>query len=214
MTSSAEWTRLLDLLNLPAEPAALVAAPDGDTVLQALAGLRPRVQLTLLDLTPDPRPAPVASVARRLPLLPSRDLHLPESSLDLAIFDHAIDDIVVEAIADHDGIPPDAPGDRGEYSPRPRAVRAYWRSGDLDTIAAPALLRIVRSCLLALRPSAPMLFHHRVVDAHLTGGHPLELYAEYLSLARRWIADAGLELREVPLDSFDPAWWMCLKRAT
>jgi len=210
---SAQWPRLLDLLSLPPEPAVLVAAPDSDDVMQALADARPRSRVTLLDVTSEPRPAPAAPVAHRIPLIPGRDIGLAEGSLDLAIFDHAIDDIVVEAVAHHDGIHPDPHGDRGEYSPRPRAVRAYWRSGDLEAVAAPALVRVVQSCLRALRPSARMVFHHRVVDAHLVRGHPLDLYTEYLPLTRRWIAEAGIDLREIALDSFDQAWWMCLERA-
>lgn len=213
MTDSTEWPRLLELLSVPPEPAILVAAPDSDGLLQAIADLRPSARLSILDLTPDPRPAPPALAARRIPLITADALDLGDDTFDLAVFDHAIDDIVVEAIARHEGIPPDSREDQGEYAPRPRAVRAYWRSGDLESVAAPALLEIVRSCSRALRPSARIVFHHRVIDADLLAGHPLDLYAEYLSLARRWIADAHLDLREVSLDSYDPSWWMCLQRA-
>ncbi|MCJ7752876.1 MAG: hypothetical protein MUQ65_17610, partial [Armatimonadetes bacterium] len=164
-------------------------------------------------VTPQPLPAAAAPVVHRIPLIPGRDLDLAERSLDLVVFDHAIDDIVVEAVAHHEGIHTDPHGERNEYSPRPRAVRAYWRSGDLEAVAAPALVRVVQSCLQALHPSAPMVFHHCVVDTHLVGGHPLDLYTEYLPLARRWITEAGIDLREIALDSFDPAWWMSLERA-
>jgi len=210
---SAEWSRLLHLLSLPPEPAVLVAAPDSDDVMQALADARPRARVTLLDVTPESRPAPAAPVAHRIPLIPGRDLDLAEGSFDLALLDHAIDDIVVEAVAHHEGIHLDPHGDRGQYSPRPRALRAYWRSGDLEAVAAPALVRVVQSCLRALRPSGRMVFHHHVAEAHLVAGHPFDLYTEYLPLARRWIADAGIDLREIALDSFDQAWWMCLERA-
>ena len=213
MSLSAEWPHLLDQLRLPAAPAALVAAPDSDDALRALAEAWLRARLTLLDIAPEPRPTPAALVAHRIPLTPGSDLDLAEGSLDLAVFDHAIDDIVVEAVAHQEGIRADPPGDRGEYSPRLRAVRAYWRSGDLESVAAPALVRVVQSCLRALRPSARMVFHHGVVNAHLVGGHPFDLYTEYLLLARRWIDEAGMDLREVALDSFDPARWMCLQRA-
>ncbi|MCJ7752656.1 MAG: hypothetical protein MUQ65_16460 [Armatimonadetes bacterium] len=213
MSLSAEWSRLLDLLSLPPEPAVLVAAPDSDDVMQALAAVRPRARVTLLDVTPQPRPAAAAPVVHRIPLIPGRDLDLAERSLDLAVFDHAIDDIVVEAVAHHEGIHPDPQGDRGQYSPRPRAVRAYWRSGDLEAVAAPALIRVVQSCLRALRPSGRMVFHHHVAEAHLVAGHPFDLYTEYLPLARRWIAEAGIDIPEIALDSFDQAWWMCLERA-
>ena len=221
MTLSAEWSRLLDLLSLPMEASVLVAAPDSDErLLRVLADVRPRARVSLLDIAPGlpaDSPAdssPFPSVVRRIAPIPGGELDLPEDSFDLAVFEHAIDDIVVEAVAHHEGIESQARGEGGEYSPRSRAVRAYWRSGDLEAVAAPALVRVVELGLRALRPSARMVFHHRVVDAHLVAGHPLDLYTEYLPLTRRWIAEAGLRLREVALDSFDPTWWMCLERLT
>ena len=218
MNLFAEWSRLLDLLGVPPEPAVLAAAPDSDDLLRALATLRPHARVTLLDIAPGLQShqtadgLPGASPVQRVAFLPGTELGLPEDSLDLAVFDHAIDDVVVEAIAQHEGIHSHAQGDRGEYSARPRALRAYWRSGDLETVAVPAFLALVQSCLRAVRPSAHLVFHHRVLDAHLLAGHPLDLYTEYLPLARRWIAEAGLPLREVALDSFAPSWWMCLQR--
>ena len=170
VTASTEWPRLLELLNVPSEPAILVAAPDSEDLLQAIADLRPNARVSILDLTPHPPPAPAALAAHRIPYINGNPLDLGDRTLDLAVFDHAIDDIVVEAIAHHDGIPPDSHEDSGEYSPRPRAVRAYWRSGDLESVAAPALLHIVRSCARALRPSARIVFHHRVIDS-LVGNH-------------------------------------------
>ncbi len=217
MSLSADWARVLETLDLPPEPAVLAASPDGgDDLLRALTQVRPKVRVVALDLRPSEEQSPhgpsTPGIITRAAALPGSDPDLPEDTFDLAVFDHAIDDIVIEAVTRCEGIESDGREDRGQYSPRPRALRAYWRSGDLEAAAAPELLRLLRSCLRGLRASARILFHHHVVEAHLQAGHPLDLSTEYLPLARRWIAQAGLHLREIPLDSFHPNWWMCLER--
>jgi hypothetical protein len=212
-----EWTRLLAVLDLPPEPSVLVLAPDTEReLLQALQRVRPAASVTMLDI---PLPAssrhesasPAGATPRRLVLMPGTELGLSRESVDVVLCDHAIDDLVVGAVARHEGIFP-AATEAGEYASLPRAVRAYWRSGDLESVAAPEFVSVVRSLLQPLRPSACLVFHHEVLDAHLVGGHPLDLYAEYLSLGRRWLAASDLQVEEIELDAFSPSWWLCLRR--
>jgi len=202
-----EWIRVLETLSLPPEPSVLVLAPDAEReLLQAIQRVRARAAIAVLATASIP-----GAAARPFDVAPTGDLGPSLETVDLVACDHAIDDIVVEAVARHEGLPPEKPGG-GEYAPRPRAVRAYWRSGDLEAVAAPAFVEAVRSFAGALRPSGCIVFHHEVRDAHLTDGHPLDLYAEYLALARRWLAASDLQLTEVTLDTLSPTWWMCLRK--
>jgi hypothetical protein len=205
-----QWHDVLQLLSLPDTPQVLVAAPDDEeAVLAALQRARPSARVVVLSI--GGRSTPARGLAPRLPATPSAmESGIAESSIDLALLDHVIDDIVLEAVARREGI-----GDedhRGEYAPKARAVRAYWRSGDLERVAIPELTDLVGACVRALRPSARMVFSHRVVGDDLSG-QPMDLYTDYLALARRWLLSAGLRLREAPLDGLDPHWWMCLERA-
>ncbi|MFB3880361.1 MAG: hypothetical protein ACE149_03810 [Armatimonadota bacterium] len=192
MTVADQWHRVLGLVRLPDEPRVLLASPDNEAeVLTAVSRLWPRARLTTV------------SVGERLPA--------DSSALDLALFDHALDDIVLEAVARAEGI---SDGDRrGEHAPRVRAIRAYWRSGELERVARPALAKLVAACERALRPGALIIFSHRVAGADLPG-QPMDFYTDCLALARRWLSSAGLPLEEIQLDTLDPHWWLSLRKVS
>jgi hypothetical protein len=205
-----QWHHVLQLLNLPDTPQVLVAAPDReDAVLAALHRARPSAKVVVLDVG-GARDTRTGAVAQRVRATgPAMGSLIAADSIDLALLDHAIDDVVLEAVARHEGMKDE--GHRGEYAPKARAVRAYWRSGDLERVALPELAELVSACARALRPSGCIVFSHRVMGEDLLG-QPMDLYTDYLALTRRWLLSAGLRLREASLDGLDPHWWMCLER--
>ena len=214
MTLAADWRPVLQLLGLPHAPRVLAAAPHGSKDLaDVIRSVRPRARIVVVDIG-----AERTGVGERYTVPAERvaleqlRTSLAADSLDLIVFEHAMDDIVLEAVARHEDLGPDEE-EPGEYSPRPRALRAYWRSGDLEEVAAPFFVDVLADCRGVLASSGRIVLHHRIVDADLVTGQPMEVYAEYIQLARRWIADSAVELREVPVDSLHPQWWLCLERA-
>lgn len=206
MHTESQWARVLGLLRLPPEPSVLIVAPDTeDALIELVRRHHPNAKCSVLEL-PCADPAPPSDERTRLDAA-----HLTRLGqvFDVALFDHVLDDIVAEAVARSEGIDS---GDAtlGEYAPRPRALRAYWRSGELEGVAAPELVSIVEACSQALRRDGHLILHHRVENAHLTQGHPMDLYAEYVPLARGWLRNSEIGLREISLDSLDPQWWLCL----
>lgn len=200
------------MLDLPERPEVLVAAPQGEaSVVQALMALRPSARATAVDVSPPEgggkeRHSPIQAVA-----LSDLAAVVRPGTVDAALFDHAIDDIVIEALSRHEELGPrDAAA--GEYSPWARAVRAYWRAGDLEEVAAPFFVSLMEGCQPLLRRSAKIVHHHRVLGADLVAGQPMDLYTQYIELARGWIRHSPLRLREIALDSLDPQWWLCLER--
>ncbi len=195
----SHWYRALEPLNLPERPRILLAAPHGDThVVAPLLELRPLAEVIPLRIArqQEDRACPVPA---------------GENSIDAALFDHAVDDMVIEALCHHEGMDlPEAAG--GEYSPWVRALRVYWRAGDLEEVTAPVFVAVLQSCQRALRSPGKIVFHHRVFGADLGAGQPMDLYTEYIALARKWVRDSSLRLREVALDRLDPQWWLCLER--
>jgi hypothetical protein len=199
------------MLDLPERPEVLVAAPQGDaSVVQALMALRPSARATAFEVVP--REGRGKRRHNAIPAVTLRDLAavVRTGTVDAALFDHAIDDIVIEALSRHEELEPrDAAS--GEYSPWARAVRAYWRAGDLEEVAAPFFVSLMESWQPLLRTSAKIVHHHRVLGADLVAGQPMDLYTQYIELARRWIRYSPLRLREIALDSLDPHWWLCLE---
>ena len=197
MDSISRWVRIFEIVGLPPDPLVLAVAPRGaGAIAEALRAAAPVARLTELA---------IAARGRGLPLT------VPGGPFHLALFDHAIDDIVSAAIAAEEGVDVNAEGRVGDPAAA-RALRAYWRAGDLHQIAAPAVTAVVDLCRAALRPDGRLVFAHQVFDSDLRLGQPLEVYADYIPLARKWIAEAGLPLRELTLDGLDPHWWLCLER--
>jgi hypothetical protein len=195
--SISRWLRIFEIVGLPPDPLVLAVAPRGTgAIAEALRAAAPAARLT--ELT-------IAARDRGLPLT------LPEGPFHLALFDHAIDDIVCGAVAAEEGLDVNAEGRLG-HPAAARALRAYWRAGDLQQIAAPAVTALVDLCRAALSAHGRLVFAHQVFDSDLRLGQPLEVYADYIPLARKWIAEAGLPLRELRLDGLDPHWWLCLER--
>jgi hypothetical protein len=206
MHTDNQWARVLELLRLPAEPSILIAAPDTeDAFVRLVLRHHPSVRCSVLEL-PGADPVPSSGESRRLDAAHLKHLG---RVFDVALFDHALDDIVAQAVARTEGIDPKDTA-QGEYAPRPRAIRSYWRSGELESVAAPAFISIAEACSQALRPNGCLIFHHRVENAHLAEGQPMDLYTEYVPLARRWLRNQEIGLTEVSLDSLDPQWWLCL----
>ncbi len=203
MHSDSTWATVVAALALPSGSSILDIAPRGDdSVARALAARDPAAAITSLDTS-------AAAAASLLTLIESR---LSPQAFDLISFHHTIDDIAAAAIAERERISPGGNPTDAE-SDLLRALRAYWRSGDFDRVVAPRFTETAAACLHALRPSGRMLFAHQVLDSDLLHGHPLEIYADYIPLARRWLAGAALPIREIALDGLDPQWWLCLQRA-
>lgn len=203
MHSDSIWPTVVAALTLPPRSSILDVSPRGDdSVARALAARDPAAAITSLD----------TSTASATSLLTLIENCLSPQAFDLISFHHTIDDIAAAAIAERERIPPGAdPTDA--QSDLLRALRAYWRSGDFERVVAPRFTEIAVACLHALRPSGRILFAHEVLDSDLLHGHPLEIYTDYIPLARRWLAGAALPIREIALDGMDSHWWLCLQRA-
>ncbi|MDH4179592.1 MAG: hypothetical protein OEV33_03705 [Armatimonadota bacterium] len=206
MDSKSTWADVIDALQLPSGCSVLeVVARGDDSLARALYHRNPTAALITLDMrAADNTGRPLAALLCE---------QFDPGAFHLIALRHIIADIVESAVAEQEGITPDSSA--GEAQPAVmRALRAYWRSGDLENTVVPRFLDIVDACRSALRPQGRILLAHQVLDSDLRLGHPLELYADYIPLARRWLAEAALPLREIPLDGFDPHWWLCLQRTS
>ncbi len=208
----AQWKRVIEPLLLPTEPDVLMAASEAESsVTEALLALRPAANIITLDLWPERKPTN-NNLSSRLPFyLHTLERVFTDGSLDLVMLDHALDDFVMQLISQHEGIELTAEP-TGEYSPGPRALRAYWRSGDLEVIIAPELTTLLGAFGRALRETGALILHHWVDNNDLLVGQPFDLYSSYIPLARKWMKSAGLPLHEKSIEGADSHWWLVLER--
>ena len=138
--------------------------------------------------------------------------HCEPESFDLVAFQHAVNDLVQTAVADENGIDT-VHLDWFEILPTMvRLVMEYHRDGRLETNVRSAFVGLMATAASLLRPGGHMVFNNCVFQVDLEAGYETDLYASFISLARRWIARSGLELEIVDPEWIDPQWWMVVRK--
>lgn len=140
------------------------------------------------------------------------DAHLKPGSVDIACFHHAINDILQTAVAEPRGMDTRFV----DWWPNERQMIEWLaeeeRAGRLGERARPALMQAVQQAVHLVEPGGVLLFDHWTWEAHREmDWFPWELFCNMIPLARKWIREAGLPVRERPLAGRDPQWWMCLQ---
>ena len=208
MDHTSAWERVLDFMRLPERPRLQEVVFGADlTVARALAQVRPGAYYTALLMRADGGSARAEALAGMpLDLSPEGG---PES-FDLIALPHGVDDLIESAVAEAEGIGGFAPDSEQVRHRVVRALRAYHRSGELEDTARPHFLRALTGLSRTLSPRGRLVLSHHVLASDLTLGHPLEAYADYLTMARRWLSEAALPLQEVSADGLPGQWWLCL----
>ena len=211
MDDTSAWECVLDFMRLPERPRVQEVVFSADlTVPRALAQVRPGAYYTALVM----RAADDSARAQELAGMP---LELgPEGgpeSFDLIALHHAVGELIESAVAEAEGIggfTPDPEQVRGQVV---RALRAYHRSGELEDAARPRFLRALTGLSRTLSRAGRIVMSHHVLESDLMLGHPLDAYTDYLTMARRWVSEAGLPFQEVSADGLPRQWWLCLALA-
>jgi hypothetical protein len=136
--SKSTWADVIDALQLPSGCSVLeVVARGDDSFARALYHRNSTAALITLDMrAADNTGRPLAALLRR---------QFDPGAFHLIALRHIIGDIVQSAVAEQEGITPDSGA--GEAQPAVmRALRAYWRSGDLENTVVPRFLDIVDAC--------------------------------------------------------------------
>lgn len=141
------------------------------------------------------------------------DAHLQPGSIDIACFHHAINDILQTAVAEPRGMDTRTVDWWANERQMIEWLAEEAEAGQLDAHARPALVEAVRQALDLVRPGGFLLFDHWTWEGHRNNGWlPWELFCSLIPLARDWIGDAGLPVKERPLAGRDSQWWMCLQK--
>jgi hypothetical protein len=141
---------------------------------------------------------------------------LPPRSVDVACFHHAINDLLQTAVAEPRGMDTRAIEWWSNERQMIEWLAEEHRAGQLGERAQPALLAAVRYAVERVKrvPSGRgwLLFDHWTWDGHKAQEwFPWELFCDLIPMAREWITEAGLPLRERPLPGLEPRWWMALQ---
>ncbi|MGA2499302.1 MAG: class I SAM-dependent methyltransferase [Tepidisphaeraceae bacterium] len=219
---AAQWTLLLETLDLPARPKVLeLCAGGSDPVVVALdvlfgnrasyvtVNLNRKLALQLLDRAAG-LALPVQVIeddARNLPA------HFPDGTFDCICFHHAVNDILQTAVAARHGW-----DTRNiEWWTDERQMIEWLgeehRKDGLASVGLPELRAILESAARAVKPGRTLCFDHWTWRYHLgLDWFPGELFNNMLPMAREVALSLPVPLTEVTPAGLDRRWWMVLRR--
>ena len=137
---------------------------------------------------------------------------LAPRSFDVACFHHAVNDILQTVVSEPRGMDTT----QIDWFQSERQM-IEWLAEDagacrLEERGKPEFLQIVESAVRMARPGGHLIFDHWNWRKFIgVDWFPWELFYNLIPLARRWISESGLPLKEVPLAGVDPQWWMILR---
>jgi hypothetical protein len=138
--------------------------------------------------------------------------HVEPGTFDLAVFNHAVNDILETAAADARDF--DTTGI--EWWSNERQMIEWLAedvaAGRLDERGKPELMSIISHAIRLVRPSGIIAFQHHNYAMFLSEDwFPWDFFAQLIPMTRQWVAESDLPVEEFKLTGSDPQWWMFLR---
>jgi len=139
--------------------------------------------------------------------------YVPEHSVDLVAFHHAVNDIVQTIIARIEDIDT-VNSDWWTIEPQMlQAVMAYHDRGELKAAVFDEFIAIISTCCQLLKPGGYLVFDNCTFEGYEDIGYSTSFHSGYIELTRQWIQEASLGLQEVQLEGYDcQHGWLMLRK--
>ncbi|NCA67425.1 MAG: hypothetical protein EOM87_05120 [Clostridia bacterium] len=138
--------------------------------------------------------------------------YFTQNSFDIIAFHHAVNDIVQTIIAEIEGIDTINCDWWVQEPEMLRAVIKHHRNGTLKQNAYGSFIKIVDVCSQVLKTGGYMIFDNRTFAIKEGLDYSTEFHDSYIAMAREWINESALPLKEITVDGYDSKWWMILKK--
>lgn len=138
--------------------------------------------------------------------------HVPQDTFDVAVFQHAVNDILQSIAADQIGLDT-VRSDWFEILPAMvQELARRHKLGTLEDSVRPEFMKLIGTVAAVIKPQGVLYFTHWEYEYDLSLDYPPDLYRSFIPMARRWIAESGLPLKEVQLKGFDPQYRLILRK--
>jgi len=138
--------------------------------------------------------------------------HVPEKSIDVACFHHAVNDILQTAVSEPRGMDTTAV----DWFPTERTMIEWLaedvRAGRLEQRGKPELMSVISDAVRLVKPGGYLIFDHfNWVKFIGVEWFPWDLFYHFIPMTLGWILESGLPVEEVSLPDVDPQWWLVLR---
>ena len=138
--------------------------------------------------------------------------YFDENSFDFIGFHHAINDIIQTIIAEIEGIDTENCDWWGKEPDMLHAVMKHYKQGTLKTNAYDSFIKLIDVCTQVLMPGGYMIFDNCSFVGYDDIGYSTEFHNSYINMAREWINESGLPLKEITVDGYNSKWWLILRK--
>ena len=218
---AAQWTRVLESLDLPGRPQVLeLCAGGSDPVIVALdvlfgnratyvtVNLNRKLASELLER------AQGLELQVRIIEDDAQNLsrHFGEDSFDCVCFHHAVNDILQTAVAAKHGL-----DTRDiDWWPTERQMiewmAAQYEADGLASVGLPELRAILEGAARVVKPGGALVFDHWTWEHHLgLDWFPGDLFNHLIPMAREVAVSLVTPLEEITPEGLDRQWWMVLR---
>jgi hypothetical protein len=139
------------------------------------------------------------------------DRYLPAESVDLVVFQHAVNDVFQAILCDQEGIDT---VDSDWMETLPRMIRILQREiseNTLENHVKPGWLALLDHLSPVLKKDGLMVMNHYMFQLDLDWGYPPGLWEKMIPITRTWLK--GLNgFKELYFDGFDPQWWLFIQK--
>jgi hypothetical protein len=139
------------------------------------------------------------------------DRCLPAESVDIAAFQHGVNDVLQAILCDQQGVDTVCT-DWMETLPKMIQILQWETSQNtLEQHARPAFISLLEKLLNVLKNDGLVVMNHYMFQLDLDWGYPPVLWEDLIPITREWIKTLP-GCQEVFFDGFHPQWWMFLKK--
>ena len=214
------WLEALQAINL-AKPASMLELATGSNVMIPQVFSRfythPETQYTTVNLNKQ-LTADFKQHTKDLPLkiniiedaAQNIEDYFSNKQADVVIFEHAFNDIVEDIIARKFGIDTI---NTSWWDILPKLIELtneVYLNGTYEEMIKEDFLRLLRSSLKVLKPSAFLVSYQFQFQFDIDLGIIPDIWTDLISTVRKWVKEANIG-EEVFFDGFEPNWWMFLR---
>jgi len=137
--------------------------------------------------------------------------HFPQNSVDAIVFEHSVNDVLQAVLCEKAGMDT-THSDWFEILPDMiKIINDKYANQTLEQAVKAEFLSLIENCLAVLKPGGYLIASHYMFQYDLDLGYNPELWQNILPLVRPWLKELTMANEEI-VDSFDPQWWLFLKK--
>ena len=133
------------------------------------------------------------------------------NSFDAIVFEHSVNDILQAILCERAGLDT-AHNDWFDILPDMiKQISSEYVNQTLEQSVKDVFLSLINNCLSVLKPGGYLIASHYMFQYDLDLGYNASLWENILPTIRPWLKELPSGSEEI-MDTFDPQWWLFLKK--